>query len=84
MLVFKFGGASVKNADAVKNIVGILKDYKTHIIVVVSAMGKTTNNLERIIDNYVNKNGNGLTKEVDSLKRYHYEIIDNLFENKNH
>ena len=82
MLVFKFGGASVKNAEAVRNIVDILKDYKTHIIVVISAMGKTTNNLERIIDNYVNKNGAGLAKEVDTLKSYHYEIIDDLFENK--
>ena len=83
MLVFKFGGASVKNAEAVRNIVGILKDYKNQIIVVVSAMGKTTNNLEQVIDNYVNKNGVGLTKEVDTLKNYHYEIIDDLFENKN-
>ncbi|MCK5368700.1 MAG: aspartate kinase, partial [Cyclobacteriaceae bacterium] len=84
MLIFKFGGASVKNADAVRNIIGILKDHKGHIIVVVSAMGKTTNNLERIIDNYVNRNGDGLTKEMDTLKSYHYEIIDDLFDSKSH
>ena len=84
MLVFKFGGASIKNAEAVRNIVGILKDYKGHIIVVVSAMGKITNNLERIIDHYVNRDDDGLKRETDALKSFHYEIIDDLFENKNH
>lgn len=82
MLIFKFGGASVKNADAVRNIVGILKDHKGQIIVVISAMGKTTNNLERIIDCYVNRDGDGLTRELAVLKDYHYEIVDALFDNK--
>jgi aspartate kinase len=51
MLVFKFGGASVKSAEAVRNIVEILQRYKEDkIVVVVSAMGKTTNAVERIID----------------------------------
>ncbi|MGC9342702.1 MAG: aspartate kinase, partial [Bacteroidales bacterium] len=49
MLVFKFGGASVKNAEAVKNIASILGKYKENIVVVLSAMGKTTNALEQII-----------------------------------
>ena len=84
MLVFKFGGASVKNADAVRNIVGILKEHKGEIIVVVSAMGKTTNNLERIIDHFVSKNNSELVKEVEILKSYHFEIIDDLFNNKQH
>lgn len=84
MLVFKFGGASVKNADAVRNIVGILKDHDGEIIVVVSAMGKTTNNLERIIDQFVSKNKEALTKEVEVLKAYHYEIVDDLFGDKQH
>ncbi len=84
MIVFKFGGASVKNADAVRNIVGILKDHKGHIIVVVSAMGKITNNLERIIDHYVNKDIDGLREETNALKSFHYEIIDDLFNDKNH
>jgi aspartate kinase len=84
MLVFKFGGASVKNADAVGNIVGILKNYKDHIVVVVSAMGKTTNNLERIIEHYVNKDQEGLDTEVKALKAYHYEIINELFDDKKH
>jgi aspartate kinase len=82
MLVFKFGGASVKNADAVRNIVGILKEHKGHVVVVISAMGKTTNSLERIIDKYVSKDKDGLAMEVDVLRSYHYEIIDDLFADK--
>lgn len=83
MLVFKFGGASVKNADAVKNIKGILKDYSDKIIVVISAMGKTTNRLELIIENFVNKDIEGLNHQVEELKKYHLEIIDDLFTDKN-
>ena len=82
MLVFKFGGASVKNADAVRNIIGILKEHKGEIIVVISAMGKTTNNLERIIDKYVTKDAAGLAEEVAILKSYHNEIINDLFDDK--
>ena len=55
MKVFKFGGASVRDAAGVKNLVSVLKEVgydKT--IVIVSAMGKTTNALEKILDNYFN------------------------------
>lgn len=83
MLVFKFGGASVKNADAVRNIVGILKEYKGHILVVISAMGKSTNKLELIIENYINRN-EGLKQQVAEFKKYHLEIIDELFDDKNY
>ena len=43
MKVFKFGGASIKNASAVKNVVNIIKSYNDQLVVVVSAMDKTTN-----------------------------------------
>lgn len=82
MLVFKFGGASVKDADAVRNVAGILKEHDGNIVVVISAMGKTTNNLESIIERYVHKDMPGLASEVEVLKRYHYQIIDALFNNK--
>ena len=84
MLVFKFGGASVKNAEAVRNIVGILKEYKGNILVVISAMGKSTNKLELIIENYINRNNEGLQQEIAELKKYHFEIIDDLFNDKNY
>ena len=84
MLVFKFGGASVKDAEAVRNIVQILKEHEGNIIVVISAMGKTTNNLERIIDHFVSQKKAELAKEVKSLHHYHYGIINDLFEDKSH
>jgi len=83
MLVFKFGGASVKSAEAVRNIVNILKKYdNAEIVVVVSAMGKTTNALERLIDNYHKGNQEGIKKEFKALQDYHFDITDELFEDK--
>ncbi len=84
MIVFKFGGASVKSADAVKNIVSILKLYSETIVVVVSAMGKSTNALEGIIESFFNKNEEGIKEDYKKLKDYHFEILDGLFENKGH
>jgi aspartate kinase len=82
MLVFKFGGASVKSADAVKNIVKILKRYTEEIVVVVSAMGKTTNALESIIESFVNKDEKKLKEEYGKLKECHMEILEGLFPDK--
>ncbi len=83
MVVFKFGGASVKSADAVRNIVDILERYRNqHIVVVVSAMGKTTNALERIIEGYTEGKGELVKAEMEQLSSYHLEILEGLFEDK--
>ncbi|MFW5820451.1 MAG: aspartate kinase [Bacteroidota bacterium] len=84
MLVFKFGGASVKNAASVRNIANILKKYNENIVVVLSAMGKTTNALEQITDNYVHGNKPELEKNFENLRAYHYYIISGLFEDEQH
>jgi aspartate kinase len=85
MLVFKFGGASVKSAGAVKNIVEILQRYNEEkIVVVVSAMGKTTNAIERIIDHYTAGKSEELKQEYKELKACHLEVTDGLFEDKSH
>ena len=53
MKIFKFGGASVKDADGVKNLLNVVnKKADKNTIIVVSAMGKTTNALEKIVSNY--------------------------------
>ena len=84
MKVFKFGGASVKDAGAVKNVAEILKNFSDEkICVVVSAMGKTTNALERITNSYFNKQEN-LSIEFEALKTFHKEILESLFSDKNH
>lgn len=85
MFVFKFGGASVKSAAAVKNIVEILRHHKEEkIVVVVSAMGKTTNSLERIIDSYIGRETKATNKEVEQLRAYHFGIINGLFKDDKH
>ena len=79
MLVFKFGGASVKDAEAVKNIAAILKKYsKKKLVIVISAMGKTTNAMERVLDAYFNCK-NDLNACLNDVKDYHYNIIHQLF-----
>ncbi len=85
MFVFKFGGASVKSAEAVKNIVEILHRYpEDEIVVVVSAMGKTTNAMERIIDHYAHQRSEPLKQEYQQLKEYHINIVNGLFEEPGH
>lgn len=84
MQVFKFGGASVKDAEAVKNVAEILKKFATkETIVVVSAMGKTTNSLEELVNAFFNKTGDAEVV-LQKTKDYHFNILKDLFPNKNH
>ena len=77
--VFKFGGASVKDADAIRNVASILKDYSEEkIMIVVSAMGKTTNALEKIVETYSKKNGDAFAL-LEELKQRHYQVAMDLF-----
>src|SRR5688572_28543929 len=82
MKVFKFGGASVKDAGAVRNVAEIMKMFKGEdIIVVVSAMGKTTNALERLAEAFF-YNKQETEKLVDEVKKYHSDILAELFPDK--
>ena len=80
MKVFKFGGASVKNPEGIKNLLSLVrKSNDERLIVVVSAMGKTTNALEAIIDYYF-QNKSKPDRLILELYQYHKEILDELFE----
>lgn len=81
MKVNKFGGASVKNAEGIKNISQIIKNFDEHTIVVVSAIGKTTNLLEKITRAFYNEDESKLDL-FNSLKETHLSIIQYLFEGK--
>lgn len=84
MQVFKFGGASVKDAEAVKNVASILSMFSNEeVVVVVSAMGKMTNALEKVVDAYFNKKEN-IRDLINDVKKFHNEIIDNLGFSNNH
>ncbi len=78
MLVFKFGGASVKDAEGVKNVWSIVEQYKDKaLLIVVSAMGKTTNALEEVCAAYYTKTKDPY-KLLEEVRKYHYNIIDQL------
>ncbi|RXQ89885.1 aspartate kinase [Ancylomarina salipaludis] len=79
MDVFKFGGASVNSAEGVMNFFKIVQSYKNESLIVVSAMGKTTNALEEIVDNFFNKKNDLVLKQFNELKTYHLDIINTLF-----
>ncbi len=84
MRVFKFGGASVKDANAVKNVVKVLREVGyDNTLLVVSAMGKTTNAMEDIINAYFN-NKQEIPAKVSELVDYHHAIVSELFPNASH
>lgn len=81
--VFKFGGASVKDSAAVRNMTNIVRKYAHQpLVVVVSAMGKTTNSIERI--HAARFNGSTYDEELNNLIHYHRQLTEELFgENRN-
>ncbi len=84
MRIFKFGGASVKDAEGVENVVKVLREtgYE-NTLVVVSAMGKTTNAMEAIVNAYFDDKG-ALPSTIQEVIAYHTGIITELFENGQH
>lgn len=84
MKIFKFGGASVKDADGVKNVASVLKTVGyDNTLVVVSAMGKTTNAMEIVIKNYF-ENKSELQNALQDVKKFHNQILLDLFDNERH
>jgi aspartate kinase len=82
MQIYKFGGASVKNAESVKNLGKILSTNKTPVIVVISAMGKTTNALEKLVEAYFTKTTGKVYEIASQIKTVHFRIFDELIKNK--
>ena len=84
MQIFKFGGASVKDAAGVRNVAKILETVGyAHTLIVISAMGKTTNALEVVVNNYF-KAPEKLAESIQIIKDFHYNIIRELFTDENH
>ncbi len=80
MKIFKFGGASVKDAASVKNVTNILQSEGTeNTLVVISAMGKITNAFEEVIDAYYNKT-NELSNKLGVIEDFHKNLMDDLFD----
>ncbi len=79
MQIFKFGGASLKDAQGIERVGSIIKQYQNeHLVIVVSAMGKTTNALEWVYQYYIENN----IQKYDALqevKIFHFNILKSLF-----
>ena len=78
MEIYKFGGASVKDASGVKNVFDIVKEAEGKLVVVISAMGKTTDMLEKICRSYFS--GKDWERDYRALRSFHENIVRELFE----
>lgn len=82
MEVHKFGGASVKDVDGFKNVANIIATYrKGKSVIVLSALGKTTNALQQVVADHYDE-GKDPFVSLNELKQKHYDIIDQLFDDK--
>lgn len=80
MQVFKFGGSSVKDANGIRNICQIINSHSdAPMVLVISAMAKTTNELEQIVNKYFE----GEEPSLSSLKTFHQDVLNDLFD-ENH
>jgi len=85
MRVFKFGGASVKDPEAVRNVASIISDYGTQsLIVVISAMAKTTNALEKLTQYYMDGQFEEMMNVFHEIKRFHVDLTKGLFNDPKH
>lgn len=83
MKIFKFGGASVKDANGVKNILNVLKHTGfDNTLIVVSAMGKTTNALERVVSSFF-ENKVQFSVDLELVRIQHHSIIKELYDAEN-
>ena len=84
MKIFKFGGASVKDANGIKNVLTVMEKVgHENVLIIISAMGKTTNAFEEVIANYFSKSP-ALQSSIQEVKKYHNQILLDLFENEEH
>ncbi len=78
--IYKFGGASVKDVPGIKNVCNIIKRNDNHLFVVISAMGKTTNAMEKIVEAFVAQNQPQIKLAYQAIVDYHNPIVSELFE----
>ncbi len=84
MKVFKFGGASIKDADGVRNIVNVLNHFPgEEILIVVSAMGKTTNAFEKVAESFY-KGKEDTLELLKPIQKMHFDVVEDLFSDDEH
>ncbi|MBN2481732.1 MAG: aspartate kinase [Bacteroidales bacterium] len=83
MQVFKFGGATIKDAKAVERMGMIVEHHHDPLVIVVSAMGKTTNALEKVVAGYMSGNITQSMNALKAIREYHMSIASELMANRN-
>lgn len=84
MQIYKFGGASIKDAKSIQNVAGIINQHRTgELLVIISATQNTTNKLEELLDAFFYQTGKA-NEVLNSIKERHHAIVDELFNDKNH
>ncbi len=84
MRIFKFGGASVKDAEGVRNVLEVLRHTGTEeTFLVLSAMGKTTNAMEAVVKTYF-EDRPAMAGSISEVEDYHQQILSDLFPASNH
>ena len=78
MIIYKFGGASVRNVEGVKNLVAILSQYQEAHVVVLSALGKTTNQLEKLTRALYHQDREGFSSRLAEIRAYHFDLLEGL------
>jgi aspartate kinase len=79
MKVFKFGGASVDSVTRIRNLASILKEFKSEkLLIVISAMGKTTNALEKVAESYYSGDKENALGLFEQIKKQHFQIVESL------
>ncbi|MEI8085570.1 MAG: aspartate kinase [Paludibacter sp.] len=81
MKVYKFGGASVRSAEGIRNIFNIVSGVNDNLFIVISAMGKTTNAMEVVLEHFMKANRSESLQKLAEVETYHYDIITKLFAN---
>ncbi|MDD5184475.1 MAG: aspartate kinase [Paludibacter sp.] len=82
MKVYKFGGASVRSAEGIRNIVRIVSTVSDNLFIVVSAMGKTTNAMEIVLDHFMKADRDAALLKLSEVESYHDQVITELFATK--
>ncbi|NDV45581.1 aspartate kinase [Paludibacter sp. 221] len=80
MKVYKFGGASVRSAEGIKNIADIVSKETENLFIIISAMGKTTNAMEIVLENFMKADRQAALNKLAEVEAYHSQIVAELFE----
>lgn len=79
MLIYKFGGSSLGNAEGIRDITDIIRKAPENLVIAISALGKTTNALERVVKRYMAGDTGQAGKELETIRKFHQTIVRDLF-----